>query len=213
MYYKRGECFVENSALWIKNLARNHMKGYVLSDRSELFPLIESLLFENAVIGCGDSVTLADLGVFDFLRNGPYHFLDKFDPSLSKSDRKELYRKNFMADIFFTGVNALTLDGKLFNIDGNGSRVAPMLYGPDKVIVVAGRNKMTENLPEAIARTRNIAAPLDAKRLGKKTPCSKLGHCIDCHHQERICNDFVCIEGQFDENRIHVILLDEDLGY
>ena len=110
-----------------------------------------------------------------------------------------------MADIFFTGVNALTLDGKLFNIDGNGSRVAPMLYGPDKVIVVAGRNKMTENLSEAIARTRNIAAPLDAKRLGKNTPCAKLGHCIDCHHPERICNDFVCIEGQFDENRIHEV--------
>ena len=204
---------MENGDLWIKNLARNHMKGYVLSYRSQLFPLIESLLFENAVIGCGDSVTLADLGVFDFLRNGPYYFLDKFDPSLNKLGRKELYRKNFMADIFFTGVNALTLDGKLFNIDGNGSRVAPMLYGPDKVIVVAGRNKMTENLSEAIARTRNIAAPLDAKILGKNTPCAKLGHCIDCHHPERICNDFVCIEGQFDENRIHVILLDEDLGY
>ena len=204
---------MENGDLWIKNLARNHMKGYVLSDRSQLFPLIESLLFENAVIGCGDSLTLEELGVFDFLRNGPYNFLDKFDPSLNKLGRKELYHKNFMADIFFTGVNALTLDGKLFNIDGNGSRVAPMLYGPDKVIVVAGRNKMTENLSEAIVRTRNIAAPLDAKRLGKDTPCTKLGHCVDCHHPERICNDFVCIEGQFDENRIHVILLDEDLGY
>jgi hypothetical protein len=204
---------MENSELWIKNLARNHMNGYFLPDRSHLFPLIESLLFENAVIGCGNSLTLEELGVFDFLRNGPYNFLDKLDPSLTKLDRKNLSRKNFMADIFFTGVNALTLDGKLFNIDGNGSRVAPMLYGPDKVIVVAGRNKMTENVSVAIARTRNIAAPLDVKRLGRMAPCSKLGHCIDCHHPERICNDFVCIEGQFDENRIHVILLDEDLGY
>lgn len=204
---------MENSDLWIKNLAKNNMNGYYLPDIDGLFPLIKSLLFENAVIGCGDSVTLAELGVFDFLRHGPYRFLDKFDPSLNKLGRKELYHKNFMADIFFTGVNALTLDGKLFNIDGNGSRVAPMLYGPDKVIVVAGRNKMTENLSGAIARTRNIAAPLDAKRLDKNTPCAKLGYCIDCHHKERICNDFVCIEGQFDKNRIHVILVDEDLGY
>ena len=204
---------MENSDLWIKNLARNHMKGYVLSDRSQLFPLIESLLFENAVIGCGNSLTLEELGVFDFLRKGPYCFIDKFDPSLTKLSRKELCLKNFMADVFFTGVNALTLDGKIFNIDGNGSRVAPMLYGPDKVIVVAGRNKMTENLSEAIARTRNVAAPLNIKRLGRQTPCSKLDHCVDCHHPERICNDFVCIERQFDENRIHVILLDEDLGY
>jgi hypothetical protein len=199
--------------LWIKNLKKHRINGYFLANRKDLFPLLESFLFQDAVIGSGDSVTLEELKVFDFLRNGPYQFLDKFVPGLSKQEKKQLYRQNFMADIFFTGVNALTIDGKIFNIDGNGSRVAPMLYGPDKVIMIAGRNKMTKDLSEAVFRTRNIAAPLDADRLGKNTPCHTLRRCVDCEHNERFCNDFVVIEGQFDENRMHIILIDEDLGY
>jgi hypothetical protein len=88
-----------------------------------------------------------------------------------------------------------------------------MLYGPEQVIVVVGVNKLTDNVEAAIHRTRQIAAPLDAQRLGKETPCSKLGRCIDCNHKERICNDFVLITGQFSKDRIKVIIVNEDLGY
>ncbi len=151
--------------------------------------------------------------MLDFLRSGPYHFLDKFKPGLTSEEKREIYLQNFRADAFFTGVNAVIADGRLFNIDGNGSRVAPMLYGPGQVIVVTGTNKLTDTLEEAVHRARQIAAPLDAKRLDKRTPCAKLGRCVDCSHPQRICNDFVLIAGQFAKARIKVIFIDGDYGF
>lgn len=105
------------------------------------------------------------------------------------------------------------MDGKIFNIDGNGSRVAPILYGPRQVLVVIGINKLTPDVESAIQRARQIAAPLDAKRLDKSTPCTTLDRCIDCSHKNRICNDFVLITGQFNKDRIKVIIINKELGY
>lgn len=197
----------------ISNLNRNNMAGYFVSNHTDLLDLLTILIKEDSIVGCGDSVTLEETGVFDFLRNGKFNFLDKFEPTLSREDKQQLYLKNFTTDTFITGTNAITLDGKIFNIDGNGSRVAPMLYGPKQVIVVVGINKLTDDVDSAIKRTRQIAAPMDAKRLGKATPCVSLERCIDCKSKERICNDFVLIAGQFIKNRIKVIIINEDLGY
>ena len=197
----------------LKNLKRNHMEGFFLRGREQITPLLASLIPQGASVGCGDSVTLEQLGVFDFLRKGGYRFHDKFRPGLTREEKRELYLANFTTDTFVTGTNAITTGGLLVNIDGNGSRVAPMLYGPRQVIVIAGTNKLTEGLDEAVARARNTAAPLDAKHLGKDTPCVKLGKCADCRSPQRICNDFVVIAGQFTENRIKVLLLDEPLGF
>ena len=121
--------------------------------------------------------------------------------------------QNFRAHTFLSGVNAVTQDGELFFIDGNGSRVAPIIYGPEQVILVAGTNKIVSGSEEAIQRVRQIAAPLDAKRLGKNTPCVKLGRCVNCKSQERICNDFVCITRQFVKDRIKVIFIEGEFGY
>lgn len=189
------------------------MEGYFVKSFTELFELLTQLIPLGSVVGSGDSVTLEEAGVFDFLRKKDYVFLDKFAPGLSREEKREIYLKNFYADTFITGTNAVTLDGKLFNIDGNGSRVAPMIYGPNQVIVVVGINKLVENTQDAIERTRQIVAPLDAIRLKKETPCTKLKHCIDCKHPQRICNDFVLITGQFQKDRIKVIIIDEKLGY
>lgn len=197
----------------IENLNKNKMAGFYVDQQGSLISLLDELIKDGETVGCGDSMTLEQLGVFDHLRIRNIHFLDKFQPSLTGKDKRELYLQNFRADTFVTGVNAITKKGELFNIDGNGSRVAPMLYGPDQVIVVAGVNKITDNLDEAIKRTRQIAAPLDAKRLGKSTPCAALGRCIDCSHKERFCNDFVLITGQFIKDRIKVIIVDQSLGY
>ena len=153
------------------------------------------------------------MDVFDFLRAGDYVFHDKFAPGLSSEQKRTLYLKNFSAHTFVTGTNAVTMDGKLFNIDGNGNRVAPIIYGPEQVIVIIGTNKIVPTVEQAIARTRQIAAPRDAARLKKDTPCVALGRCVDCNHKQRICNDFVLITGQFIENRIKVLILDEALGY
>lgn len=197
----------------ITNLQKNNMKGYFVQNNEELLSLLSELIICGSSVGSGDSVTLEDTGVFSFLRNGNYEFLDKFHPDLSKEAKRNLYIKNFTADTFITGTSAITLNGEIFNIDGNGSRVAPILYGPKQVIIVVGINKIVEDVASAIKRTRQIAAPLDAKRLGKSTPCTSIGRCIDCHHKERICNDFVLITGQFIKNRIKVIIVNESLGY
>lgn len=197
----------------IENLLRHNIGGYYVKSPDELLALLATLLRIGETVGCGDSLTLEQTGVFDFLRSGPYQFLDKHQPGLSSAQKREIYLQNFRADTFLTGVNAVTVDGKLLNIDGNGSRVAPMLYGPKQVVVVSGTNKLTDTLEEAHYRARQFAAPLDARRLNKDTPCVKLGRCVDCNHPRRICNDFVLITGQFVKDRIKVIFIDGDYGF
>jgi len=210
---RKGESMDETIQAVIDSLEKHNMAGYFVENQGELIELLKDFIPQGSAIGSGDSVTLEQTGVFDWLRNGEYTFYDKFKPGLSSAEKRALYLKNFSADTFITGSSALTMDGKIFNIDGNGSRVAPMLYGPPQVIIVVGTNKIVRDLPEAIERTRQVAAPLDAKRLKKDTPCAKLGRCIDCNHKQRICNDFVLITGQFAEGRIKIVIVNETLGY
>lgn len=197
----------------ISNLNRNNMAGYYAESISHLHDIIQNLLNEGETIGCGDSITLEQTGVFELVRRNNYKFLDKHKAGLNRNEKREIYLQNFRADTFLTGINAVTIDGKLFNIDGNGSRIAPILYGPKQVIAVVSTNKIVNTVDEAIVRTRQQAAPLDAKRLGKDTPCTKLDRCIDCHHKQRICNDFVLITGQFEKDRIKVIFIEGEYGY
>ncbi|HBQ87293.1 MAG TPA: lactate utilization protein [Syntrophomonas sp.] len=197
----------------ILNLQRNNMAGYFVENEKELLQLMAVLVKKGEKVGCGDSITLEETGVFDFIRKGSFTFYDKHQLGLTPEEKRAIYLKNFDADTFLTGTNAITLDGKLFNIDGNGSRVAPMLYGPKQVIVVVGINKLTDTVADAIHRARQIAAPLDAKRLKKDTPCTKLDKCIDCRHEQRICNDFVLITRQFIKDRIKVILVNKAYGF
>lgn len=197
----------------ILNLNQNNMAGYFVENKKELLQLMASLIKKGEKVGCGDSATLEETGVFEFIRRGDFVFYDKHQIGLTSEQKRAIYLKNFDADTFLTGTNAITLDGKLFNIDGNGSRVAPMLYGPKQVIVVVGINKLVDTVEDAIERTRQIAAPLDAKRLNRDTPCTRLDKCIDCKHKQRICNDFVLIIGQFIKDRIKVIIVNEAYGF
>ncbi len=197
----------------INALEQRNMKGIFVKDEQELLGVLKSLIQENSIVGVGDSVTLLETGVLDFLRKGNYVFLDKYRDGITSEEKKQIYIQNFTADTFLCSTNALTEDGELYNIDGNGSRVAPMIYGPKQVIIVAGINKLVRNLEEAERRVRNYAAPLDAKRLNKDTPCTKLGHCVNCKSPNRICNDFVTITGQFVKNRIKLIIVAKTLGY
>ncbi len=197
----------------INALDKHNMKGIYVKDEKELLEILKDLIQENSIVGVGDSVTLLETGVLDFLRKGSYIFLDKYRESITSEEKKQIYIQNFSADTFLCGTNALTEEGELYNIDGNGSRVAPMIYGPKQVIIVVGINKLVRNLEEAEKRVRNYAAPIDAKRLGKETPCTRLGHCVDCKSPDRICNDFVTITGQFIKDRIKVIIVAKSLGY
>ncbi|WP_291575702.1 lactate utilization protein [Clostridium sp. UBA4548] len=213
---------MDNNVLWylekqvertVSNLQKRNMEGFFVKNENELKELLIQLIAENSVVGVGDSMTLFQTGAIDFLRSRDYNFLDKYKEGITSEDKKKIYIENFSADTFMCSTNALTEEGELYNIDGNGSRVAPMLYGPKQVIIVTGINKIVKNIEEAEKRARNFAAPIDAKRLGKNTPCTKLGYCIDCKSPERICNDFTIIRGQFIKGRIKVIILGKALGY
>ena len=140
-------------------------------------------------------------------------FLDKYSKDLTKEQKKALYIQNFNADIFFSGVNALSSEGKIYNLDGNGSRVAPIIYGPKKVFLVCGVNKLVRTEKEAFERIKAKAAPLDAIRLNKKTPCVKTKVCMECKSPDKICNYMTIIQGQFDPERIEILVINKEMGY
>lgn len=197
----------------IENLEKNNMNGYYVQTKEEALKTIEKLISEGDTVSVGGSMTLFEVGVIDLLRNGKYDFLDRYKEGLTPDQIKEVFRKSFFADVYFTGTNAITENGELYNVDGNGNRVAAMLYGPDKVIVVAGINKIVKDLGEAVMRVKEMAAPANNVRLNRTNPCTKTGYCMNCKQEGRICNEYTVIKRQRDANRMHVIIVNEDLGY
>lgn len=194
-------------------LIANQYAASIVDSPETLIKLIESELKDNATVSVGGSMTLFETGVIDHLRSGRYEFWDRYAGNLDAEDLKALYVKSFGADAYFTSSNAITEDGCLYNVDGTGNRVAAMLFGPKKVFVIAGANKIVKDLEAAKARNREYAAPANAKRLNRKTPCAVTGVCSDCNSPERICHDYVYMQRQSQKNRIHVILLTGSYGY
>lgn len=197
----------------IKTLQKNNINGYMVESKEELISQIEAIVEKDSVVSVGGSMTLFELGIIDYLRKGRYEFLDRYKDGLSPADIEDIYRKSFFADAYFTSTNAITEEGELYNVDGTGNRVAAMLYGPKKVIFIVGTNKIVKDMDEAVKRVREIAAPLNTKRLNRKTPCTKVGHCMDCSSPERICNEYTVIKRQRDKSRMHVIFINENTGY
>lgn len=197
----------------IKALEKNNMNGYYVHNNKELIDKIKEIVNEGSKVSCGGSMTLFETGVIDHLRSGRYEFLDRYREGLTREDIVKIYKKSFTADAFFCSSNAITENGELYNVDGNGNRVAAMLYGPDKVIVICGVNKIVSDISEAILRKKQVAGPVNAIRLDRKTPCAKTGCCSECNSKERICNEYTLIRRQGDKDRIHVIFLNEQLGY
>ncbi|CEI72817.1 lactate utilization protein [Romboutsia hominis] len=197
----------------IKALEKNNMNGYLAKDTDDIINIIKELVDEKSLVACGGSMTLFKTGIIDLLRSGRYNFLDRYEENLSPQEMKEIFRKSFCADAYFTSTNAITEEGELYNVDGMGNRVAAMLYGPDKVIVVCGVNKIVKNIDEAINRNKVVSAPANAKRLNAKTPCKEVGYCMDCSSSERICCEYTIIKKQRIPNRIHIIFINESFGY
>jgi L-lactate utilization protein LutB len=197
----------------INSLKRNGINGYLVNSNKELIDKVNELTKDGDTVSCGGSITLFETGIIDYLRSGKYNFLDRYKEGLSKDDLKKLYRNTFSADVYFTSTNAITEKGELYNVDGTGNRVAAMLYGPDKVIVIAGINKIVKDIEEAVERNERISAPANCKRLSRDTPCIKVGHCVNCSSEERICNEYTIIKRQGNKDRMHVIFLNEELGY
>jgi len=182
--------------------------------KAELLGLIPS---PASVVRCG-SESAARLGLWDAIRALPgVTLLDPYAPGIAPAEGLELRRQGLLADVMVASSNALTLDGRLVNLDGTSNRVAGMLFGPKKVLLLVGMNKVVADLEAAYARIRTVAAPANNIRLagaiGLKNPCVEDGRCHNCRSETRICNSWVVIEGSSVKDRIHVVLVGEDLGY
>jgi L-lactate utilization protein LutB len=195
------------------NLEKNNMEAFYAEDASKVIEIVDTLVKGGETVSVGGSMTLFETGVIDYLKSGRFNYLDRYEAGLSSEGVKEVFRKAFSADAYFTSSNAVTENGELYNVDGTGNRVASMIYGPDKVIVIAGINKIVIDSDAAIERVRNIAAPANAVRLNRKTPCVSTGYCMDCSSPERICNSYALIGRQGAKGRIKVIIVGSDLGY
>jgi len=189
--------------------------GYIVhtaDTAEEAANLLWPLIPEGSTVGLGGSTTLADMGVPDALRAGNWKLIDRYRTA-SWEEQMSRYREALDADVFVTGTNAITRAGQLVDMDSSGNRVAATIFGPRKVIVVAGANKVVENLDAAFARIREIA-PLNCRRLGHKTPCAETGRCSDCMIPERMCNYIgVVNHGMKESGRFHIILVAESLGF
>lgn len=203
-------------------LIKNNMNALVVKDEKEALATIESLLSEGDTVACGGSVSLNECGIIEHLRSGRYNFIDRFKEGLSREETEKCFRDAFFADVFLSSANAITENGEIYNVDGNGNRVAAILYGPKRVVIVAGKNKIVKDLREAEIRVKAHAAPKNAVRLGKNTYCSKAGQCVSlgkggmcdgCESEDRICCDYVILGKQREKGRITVILVDAPLGY
>lgn len=195
------------------NLRKHNIDPYYVESVEDLKSKVKELLHEDETVSVGGSMSLFESGVIDMLREMDINFFDRYEDGLTKEEIHEVFRNSFFADAYITSTNALTADGELYNIDGNGNRVAAMIYGPKSVIVVAGINKLVNNMEEAIDRLRTVASPKNAQRLNRNTPCAKTGVCSDCLSPDRICSSYVTLRKQVVPNRIKVILVNENLGY
>ena len=196
----------------IKALKRRQMEGYYFDDKEAASAFILGLIKENSVVTYGGSQTLNEIGIKEKLRTGPYTLLDR-DHLKSEEEKKTLYEKTVSADYYLMSTNAITLDGKLLNVDGSGNRLSALMFGPKQVIIAAGMNKVTLDEASAEKRVRNFAAPPNVKRLGLNSPCAELGKCADCVSQDCICCQTVITRFSRIPGRIKVVLIGEVLGY
>ncbi|MCR6516178.1 MAG: lactate utilization protein [Clostridium sp.] len=197
----------------IEALNKNNMNGYFVKDNEELLEKLKELIKDGDKVAFGGSMSIIEAGVLDFLRKGNYELLDRYKEGLTKEEIVDIYKGAFTSDCYIASSNAVTENGELYNVDGNGNRVSAMLYGPEKVILICGINKIVKNVDEAIKRNREFSAPMNARRLNKKTPCAKVGYCMDCKSEDRLCNEYTLIRRQNNKERMHVIFLNDDLGY
>lgn len=200
-----------------ENLENNNFEVHVTHTASEakayaLNEIIPDLEIQS--VSWGGSMSFVETGLFHELKNRKdIDVLNTFNTRLSNDEMTELRRQSLLVDLFITSTNAVTQSGRLVNLDMIGNRVASIMWGPKYVLLIIGRNKICNDLEDAMIRIKNYAAPVNVMRLDKKTPCKKTGVCHDCSSPERICNYWTITEKCFPKHRIKIIFVNEDLGF
>lgn len=198
-------------------LRKNNFAAHVVETAQDAKKLVLETLFpaiKPGSVSFGGSMTIVDSGIYEAVKAMPdLKIFDTYNYSLPPAEMIELRRQALLADLFITSTNAVTAQGALVNLDGSGNRVASLTFGPKKVIVLAGRNKLCSDEYTAMERIRDLAAPVNAARLSRKTPCVATHHCEDCPSPERICNTWTITVKSAPKERTTVILINEDLGF
>jgi len=203
-YQKKG-------AQLVKSLKSRHFEAYYCDNKEEALAQVLALIPEGSSVGWGGAMSAQQVGVMDALSAGNYKVIDR-DLAESPEQREQLMRDCLGADYFITGANAISMDGQMVNIDGYGNRCAAIIYGPQNVIVIAGMNKVTDDLESAIVRARTVAAPMNQQRFCKDLPCTVTGTCSDCKAADCICNQMLITRHGRSGGRIKFIIVGENLG-
>ena len=193
----------------IKGLQSRNMSGYYAESREEALRLALELIPEGSTATMGGGVSVQEIGLVDALKQGNYKFIDRD----AYEDKRAAMLLAYDADVFLASTNAITEDGVLVNIDGNANRVSAIAHGPKKVILIVGTNKVCDDVDGAMKRARNVAAPTNAQRFGLSTPCAKTGSCMNCKSPDTICCQFLITRFSRHTGRIHVILVNDSLGF
>lgn len=203
---KRNDLLAEQI---IKGLESRNMSGYYAKSKEEALKMALDLIPEGSRVTKGGSMSVVEIGLEDAVKNGNYEYCDR----AAMKDKREAELFAYSADVYLGSVNAITEDGVLVNIDGNSNRVSAYAYGPEKLVLIVGLNKVASDADAAMKRARNEAATINAQRFGLSTPCSKTGRCMDCKSPDTICCQFLITRYSRHKDRIHVILVNENLGF
>lgn len=215
----------ENIQKVIKSLKVNNINAVYCETKKDVLIQAEDLLTEGATISSGGSVSLVESGVWDLINKPCYNFLNRNRQGITPEEQLEIYKQVIGIDYYFCSANAVTENGELLNVDGFSNRISAIAFGPKKVIMVVGVNKIVKDLKDAFLRVKKIAAPKNCVRLGIDNPCVKLGHCVSllksdnpdftdgCKLPTRICRNYLVSGMQKDKERITVLLCGEELGY
>lgn len=204
--------YEKRAQVLLKNLTSRGFEAYYCADKDQARAKALELIPKGASVGWGGCASAEQIGLVDAVRHGNYTAMDR-DTAATPQERVKIMKQCLGADVFLTGANALSLDGQMVNIDGNGNRVAAVVYGPDSVLVIAGMNKVCDTLDAAVTRARTIAAPMNKQRFDSKTPCEVTGACADCKSDSCICNQILITRNCRPAGRIKVILVGEELGF
>ena len=193
----------------IKGLKSRNMTGYYAASKEEALRIALDLIPEGSAVTMGGAMSAHEIGLVDALKNGDYNFIDRD----AYVDKRAAMLAAYDADVFLSSANAITSDGVMVNIDGNSNRVSAIAQGPKKVVFIVGMNKVCGDIDGAIKRARNVAAPVNAQRFGLSTPCSKTGACMNCKSPDTICCQILITRYSRHADRIHVILVNDSLGF